>query len=174
MRRRVSNRATRSRFARVTRTLAGAIALASLALACGGDEKPAEPAAIPAEPGQAAVPGGAAAPAADVPAPAGDAIAQEGVVPEGYPSDVPVYPGAAPGSSMAMPGLGVFATFQSGDSLEKILAYYRDELTKGGWSVQDTADRMGLDATKEARSVQVRARQTETGQSEIAVNTSEK
>ena len=170
MRRRATNRATRSRSARITRSLAAAIALASLALACGGDESaPAEPAATP---GEAAPAPSEAAPAANMPAP-GDAVAQEGVVPEGYPSDVPVYPGATPGSSMAMPGVGVFATFVSNDSVEKILAHYREELTKGGWTVQDTADGMGIDATKESKSVTVSARQTDNG-TEIAVNTAEK
>jgi len=67
----------------------------------------------------------------------------------------------------------VFATFQSGDSVEQVLTHYRAELTKGGWSVKDTADGMGVDATKESRSVKVSARQTDNG-TEIAVNTSEK
>jgi hypothetical protein len=170
------DRATLSRFVRISRCLAGAVALASLALACGDESKPTEPAAAPTDAEQAAsAPGEAAAPAAAVPgAPEGDAVAQEGVLPEGYPSDVPVYPGATPGSSMAMPGLGVFATFQSSDGIEQILGFYRDGMTKGGWSVQDTADKMGLDATKESRSVQVRVRPGDSGRTEIAVNTSEK
>jgi hypothetical protein len=52
------------------------------------------------------------------------------VVPEGYPTDVPVYPGATPGSSMTMPGLGVFATFESDDTVDKIVEHYRTELTR--------------------------------------------
>jgi hypothetical protein len=103
-----------------------------------------------------------------------DATATEGVIPEGYPSDVPVYPGSAPGPAMAMPGLGVFATFESDDSVEAILTHFRGELTKSGWTVEDAPGGGGLDAAKEGRSVQVRARANEAGRSEIAVNVSEK
>ncbi len=178
MRRRSSDRSNRSRRARAACWLACGIALASIAWACGGDDSPA-PAATPAEPTQAEPsPIAPAPPAGATPAAPGevapdDAIASEGVIPEGYPTDVPVYPGAAPGSSMTMPGLGVFATFQSDDSVQDILNHYRGELAKGGWSVEDSADGTGVDGTKGARSVQVRARQNEEGRSEIAVNVSE-
>jgi len=179
MRRRTSDRSTRSRLAQAAYLLACGIALASIGWACGGGEssKP-ESAATPAEPAQTQpAPGEAAPPAGAMPAPGqaapGEAVAAEGVVPEGYPSDVPLYPGATPGSSMSMPGLGVFATFSSDDTVDKILAHYRGELAKGGWSVSDSADGGGVDGTKGKRSVQVRARKNETGQSEIAINVSE-
>ena len=31
---------------------------------------------------------------------------------------------------MVMPGLGVFATFESNDAVDAVLAHFRDELTK--------------------------------------------
>ena len=169
MRRRFPDRSTRSRFPRAAWLLACAIALTLVALACGSDEtSPSEPAATPEAPGEPAAqpaPGQSAAP--------GDAVASEGVIPEGYPSDVPVYPGATPGASMTMPGLGVFATFESNDPLDKIQSHYRGELGKNGWSVLDSADGSGLDATKGSRSVQVRLRKNEEGHSEIAISFSE-
>ena len=174
MRRRSSDRGTRSRRAGTAYLLACGIALASLGWACGGEESaPPAPAATDAAQGQPA-PAEAAPPAA---APgdqaSGEGTATDGVIPEGYPSDVPVYPGAKPGSAMSMPGLGVFATFESDDPVEKIREHYRSELGKGGWSVTDSADGGGIDATKGTRSVQVRARQNEQGRSEIAINASE-
>jgi hypothetical protein len=173
MRRRSSDRGTRSRLAGAAYLLACGIALASIGWACGGDEASSpEPAASPGEPAQAQ-PGEAAPPAAAPSDLAPEATATDGVIPEGYPSDVPVYPGAKPGSAMSMPGLGVFATFASDDAVEKILEHYRSELSKGGWSVTDSPDGGGVDATKGKRSVQVRARQDEQGRSEIAVNASE-
>ncbi|HKA16002.1 MAG TPA: hypothetical protein VKH41_13355 [Myxococcota bacterium] len=100
-------------------------------------------------------------------------IASDGVIPEGYPSDVPVYPGATPGASMAMPGLGVFATFVSSDAIDQVQTYYRGELGKNGWSVTNSPDGSGLDASKGNRSVQVRLRKNDEGRSEIAINVSE-
>jgi len=174
MRRRSSERSTRSRLVQTTHALACAIAVASIG--CGSGEPAATPAptAAPTAPAPVeAVPGAAAIPAPAADAATGESIAAEGVIPEGFPSDVPVYPGAAPGSSMSMPGLGVFATFESNDAADKIVEHYRGELSKGGWSVTDSADGGGVDATKDKRSVQVRARQTEQGNSEIAINVSE-
>ena len=149
-----------------------AIASLSLVLACGGEESPApapapEPtAADPAVPSTPAPP----TPSAEAPAPGPDTgVVTEGVIPEGYPSDIPVYPGADPGPAMAMPG-GVFVTFESDDTVEAILAHYRAELANNGWTVQDSPDGTGVDGTKDGRSVQVRARTAESGRSEIAVS----
>jgi hypothetical protein len=174
MRRRSSERSTRSRLAQTTHSLACAIALASIGCGSGEPSPTPAPSAAPTAPAPAeAVPGAAAIPAPAADAATGETIAAAGVIPEGFPSDVPVYPGAAPGSSMSMPGLGVFATFESNDAADKIVEHYRGELSKGGWSVTDSADGGGVDATKDKRSVQVRARQTEQGNSEIAINVSE-
>jgi hypothetical protein len=176
MRRRTTDRFARFRFASAA-LLAGAIALGSLAIACGSEKPTSQEASpAPAEPAQGApATGEAAPPSAGAPADQGapsDAIASEGI-PEGYPKDVPIYPGATPGGSMAMPGMGVFATFTSDDTVDAILTRYREELAKNGWTVQDTTDKGSIEGTKGKRSVQVRARITESGRSEIAVSTSE-
>ena len=172
MRRRSPDRSTRSRLARAG-LLVCAIALGSIAVACGNDESGApEPAATPAEPTQP-VPGEPAPSAAVTPDEADEApdvIVTEGVIPEGFPSDIPVYPGATIGSSMTTPGLGVFATFETDDGVDAILSHYRSELAKNGWSVVDTAQGDGVDGTKGNGSVQVRARPNETKRTEIAIH----
>lgn len=175
MRRRFPDRSTRSRLARAG-LLVCAIALGSIAVACGNNEpETAAPAATPAEP--AAPAPEAAPPAAAIPAPDEDedeeavpVVVTEGVIPEGFPSDVPIYPGASAGSSMTTPGLGVFATFDTDDAVEAILAHYRSELAKNGWSLVDTAQGDGVDGTKGDRSLKLRARRNEENRSEIAIN----
>ena len=171
MRLRSSHRGVRSRLARAAYLLAWALALASIGSACGSQEGAStEPAASPgAAPGDAAPPAPGAAATEE---PAGEAIATVDEVPAAYPSDLPVYPGATPGSAMTMPGLGIFATFTTSDSIEKVLEHYRVELAKNGWSVSDSVGGAGVDGIKGNRSVQVRARE-EDGHSEIAVNLSE-
>jgi hypothetical protein len=161
MRRRSPYRSTRTRLARAG-LLVCAIALGSIAVACGNEEPAApEPAATPAEPTPQPAPEGAP-----------EAILTDGVIPEGFPSDIPIYPGATIGSSMTMPGLGVFATFGTDDGVDAILTHYRSELAKKGWSVVDTPEGDGVDGTKENRSVQVRARKNEENRTEIAINVS--
>jgi hypothetical protein len=180
MRRRSSNRSNFFGLAPIRLALAGALAVGSLA--CGSEKTPTPEAAAPSTSNSApgmpdsAAPSEATPPVTDQGTDQGsgeDAIASEGVIPEGFPSDVPIYPGATPGSSMAMPGLGVFATFQTGDSVDKILSHYRSELANGGWSVADTPTGDGVDGTKGKRSVQVRVRAGEDGNSEIAISFSE-
>jgi hypothetical protein len=154
------------------------IALGPLAFACGGEES-APPAAAPSpeaaieQPATPAPEPGAPPATATTPAPDPGGIATDGVIPEGYPSDIPVYPGADPGPAMTMPGLGLFVTFESDDTPEAILTHFRTELANNGWAVQDSADGDGVDGTKEGRSVQVRARTAESGRSEIAVSVDE-
>ena len=138
--------------------LAGALALASLSLACGSDEtasspEPAagEPAASEPAPASPAptepAPGTAAAPDAAAAA-SGEGVATDGVIPSGFPSDVPIYPGAEPGPGMSMPGLGVFATFEVDDSPEQILGRWTWRLAR---SVRKTLDRKASQEFPEAK-----------------------
>jgi hypothetical protein len=152
-----------------------ALFLVSIASSCGKDESanPA-PAATPAETPQAApatpVPPAAGAPTQ--PSDEGDtpAVVTEGAIPEGFPNDIPVYPGATIGSSMTTPGLGVFATFETDDPVETILTHYRGELAKSGWSLTDSAQGDGLDGTKDNRMLMLRARKGDDNRTEIAIN----
>ncbi len=183
MQRRFPASSTRTRIARAG-LLVCALALASIALACGKEESSAPTSAAAPAPQAAAAPAETpqAAPAAGgdaevVPGEDGgpDTVMTEGVLPQGYPSDVPVYPGATIGSSMSTPGLGVFATFNSDDAPQTVLSHYRTELAKGGWSVVDTPDGNGVDGTKGNRTVQVRARKAggDDNRTEIAVDASQ-
>ena len=172
MRRRFPYRSIRSRLARAG-LLVCAIALGSIAVACGNEEPGApEPAASPAEPTQPAPESAPSAAATPGPAEAGDPdpTLTEDALPEDFPSDVPIYPGAKIGPSISMPGEGVFATFQTDDAVDAILTHYRSELAKNGWSVVDTAEGDGLEGTKGGRSVDLRARPSEGNHTEIAIS----
>jgi hypothetical protein len=144
-------------------------------MACG-DREPATPQPPPTlgETPQAAPE--TAAPGTAVPAPeegdgrVPDVVTTEGSIPEGFPKDVPVYPGSEIGSSMTTPGLGVFSTFESDDPVDTIVSHYRSELTKSGWSVVDSPDGDGVDGTKDKRTVQVRARKNPDKGTEIAIH----
>lgn len=58
-------------------------------------------------------------------------------LPVDFPKDFPVYPGAAVAGSVSGmkqgEGSGHLVTFTTKDSLEKVIKYYTDELTKQGW-----------------------------------------
>jgi hypothetical protein len=142
-------------------------------IACGSDESKPPAEASPADAGAATEAEGAS-PTGEPVAPAADGEAQvtEHVIPEGFPSDVSVYPGAKVGPAMTMPGLGVFVTFESEDDVSAVLDHYRTSLADSGWSVSDIPD-VGLDAKKDSRSVTIRARENETGKTDIAVNVKE-
>lgn len=169
MQRRFSDRSIRSRLARAS-LLVCAIALGSIAVACGNEEPGApEPAASPAEPTQPAPESAPSAAATPDPA---EPIMTEGAIPEGFPSDIPVYPGATIGPSMSVPGEGVFATFATDDAVDAILTHYRSELAKNGWSVVDTAERDGIDGTKGGRKVELRVRPNEENRTDIAISLS--
>src|SRR5262245_2585885 len=177
MRRRSPDRSIRTRLARAT-PLVCAIAVGSIAVACGSDETqtpapeatPAQPGATEPAPGQTPPAPAAAPSAAEDDGAMPDVTLSEGVLPDGYPSDVPVYPGANIGSTMTQPGLGVFSTFDTDDGVDGILTYYRSELAKNGWSVVDSASGDGVDGTKGNRSVQMRARKNEENRTEIAIS----
>jgi hypothetical protein len=96
----------------------------------------------------------------------------EDIVPETYPSDVPIYPDATPGSAMVVPGLGMFITFITEDDPATVYEHYRAGLGEAGWSLSD-APESGIDAAKEGRTVQVRARPDDSGKTEIAINIDE-
>jgi len=139
---------------------------AGLALACGREEPAATTSSSPsnAESAQPAAPATTETQREDV-------QVFEGAVPDGYPSDVPIYPTSEPDGAMAIPGLGMFATFQSDDPVEKILEHFRSGFEENGWTVEASMDD-GVDVKKGDRTVEVRVR-PRNGRSEIAVNISE-
>ena len=56
-------------------------------------------------------------------------------LPEGFPDDVPLYPGAKIIVALTVPGGGVMASFETADAPKKILDFYRRELPTKGWEV---------------------------------------
>lgn len=90
-----------------------------------------------------------------------------GSVPDDFPKDVPLYPGATPGDSLAIPGGAAVAIFNSDDSVETVLAFYEKQLPEQGWSIQNAREGM-VSANKGKRTVTVAVEAREAG-SEIAV-----
>lgn len=67
-------------------------------------------------------------------------------LPEGFPSDFPLYPEAKIVSSFTANGggtSGVSVVWENQDSLEKIIAFYKVELPKGEWKIVSSFDREG-------------------------------
>ena len=177
---RPSDRSARSQLLGTVRWLALGIALGAIALACGSGETakteaPKTPSAVaPEAPAAPQAPSAAAAPESQSDDDSLDVLPKvtEGVVPEGFPSDVPTYPRGGAGSAFTMAGVGVFASFLTEDAADPVISFYRSELAKNGWTVKDSADGAGVDGTKGDRTVQVRARPDPEGKTEIAINVS--
>jgi len=125
---------------------------ATLVLACGGDEETVE------------IEGGELTFEAE-----GDGVRisgeKEGVgaisgrfgenaeIPDGFPEDVPIYPGADVIGGMVAGGGGM-VTLQSGDDLGKVTAFYRENLVKEGWNLaseMDLGEQRVLAVQKEGR-----------------------
>lgn len=63
-------------------------------------------------------------------------------IPDSFPKDFPVYPGAKVTSSLSGNGQaengGFWLTLTTGDSLEKVSSYYKDNLKSKGWTITST------------------------------------
>ena len=102
-------------------------------LACGAEsEAPEQPAEKPA----------VADPTALEPAVAPPRAFQRAVLPEQFPKDLPQYPGATLGDARIGPGGGMFAQYNSPDSMEKVAAFYHSSLESEGWGIE--TERRGL------------------------------
>jgi len=142
------------------------IALTALALACGKSEDK-KASAIPAPSGTAAtgpsdetIPGGPG----ELPA----EIAQ-GELPKDFPSDLPIYPGAKPTTAMMVGGSGL-VVLNSPASIADVLAHYREELPKQGWTVDEVSESPGrVAAHKGKRTATISISQGEGGQTEIGL-----
>ncbi|MBP9827472.1 hypothetical protein KBC99_03275 [Candidatus Saccharibacteria bacterium] len=55
-------------------------------------------------------------------------------LPNNFPSDIAIYPGATVSYSLVDKNNNITVTLQSGDSIEKIEAYYIQALSTQGWS----------------------------------------
>jgi hypothetical protein len=132
------------------------------ALACGsGDSGPAEAPAA-----EAAPPPSASAPAPSEPA--AEPTISSGELHANYPSDLPVYPGAAAGTSLSVPGAALMATFESEDATGTITDYLKNALAEKGWAVSNQ-DAETLEATKTSRTAIFRVSDSDGGGSTIVV-----
>ena len=63
-------------------------------------------------------------------------------VPDTFPKDFPIYPGAKVASSLsgaqAGKSNGFWLTMTTNDSSDKVVSFYKTELTKNGWTVDST------------------------------------
>ena len=74
-------------------------------------------------------------------------------IPDGFPEDVPIYPGSDVIGGMVA-GAGGMVTLQTGDDAEKVAAFYREKLVNEGWSLapeMDLGGRQMLPIEKESR-----------------------
>lgn len=132
-------------------------ALTALALGCGGSDEGGEatPGATPAATGEApetptagttTIQGEYASEAAEI---------ARGQLPQDYPSDLPVYPGAQPTTSMMVGGSGLIV-LSSNAPVADVLAHYREALPSQGWTVDSVSEKPGrLSAHKESRSATI-------------------
>ncbi len=66
-------------------------------------------------------------------------------IPDNFPKDIPIYPGSTPsgswsGSNSNKNESGHFVVLETGDSYDKVVAYYKAELPKQGWSIENALD----------------------------------
>ncbi|MGQ9574010.1 MAG: hypothetical protein ACUVUC_01705 [Thermoguttaceae bacterium] len=77
-------------------------------------------------------------------------------LPDGFPEDAPIYPGAKLTTSMTLPE-GMQVSLQTADAAEKVSAFYKERLKAGGWELKatmDTGQAIMLLAEKEGRNLQ--------------------
>lgn len=104
------------------------------AIACGGEQRPAE-----------------GTPAPEPPPPTGPVTARtvapedevfeaekgrEGQLPTGFPDDVPLYANARPLSSMATAEHGTAVSLHSSDPADAVFAWYREHYAQQGWTIE--------------------------------------
>lgn len=85
-------------------------------------------------------------------------IGDEVDIPEEFPKDVPIFPGATPMASMSAADEGIIVTFKSEEEQQDILDFYQTKLEDDGWEILKNPrfDRqLAFDAIKDNRKVSV-------------------
>lgn len=91
-------------------------------------------------------------------------VSTQNKLPDNWPSDAPSYPGATitfagqSNSTADNPNSGFSVTMTSGDSVDKVTKYYRDNLAQQGWKITDDAlinNTTALGASKDNRQFSV-------------------
>ena len=89
-------------------------------------------------------------------------------LPADFPADIPVYPGATVEFTPSK-GAGVSVTLIAPDAMFRVAMYYKEELKKNGWRIDDKHSREDrVDATKGKRRCTVRL--TEAGSLRTRIN----
>lgn len=104
---------------------------------CGGSEEPSAPSpAKPAAPEAKAPPTDAPA-AQTAPAESDKSnVVVTNTVPDGFPSDVPEYPGANVLQGRAAGDSSLSMRFETGDSADQVVKFYNDALVEEKWSTE--------------------------------------
>ena len=151
--------------------MVGTVLVSGLLFAgCGGAEtktaegpKTDKPAAAPAAPAAPTTPTSVSVP--------GGGTASVGTLPADFPKDVPVYTGATVVSSSTAGGV-VGAVLNTGDAIDKVSAYYKDELAKNGWSTPQAMN-AGVNtiirATKEKRQAAIAIMKDTEGKTSVSI-----
>ena len=85
-------------------------------------------------------------------------IGDEVEIPEEFPKDVPIFPGATPMAFLSAPGEGIIVTFKSSEEQQDIYDFYQSSLADGGWEVVEDSmfgKQLSFDALKDSRKVSV-------------------
>ena len=134
--------------------LAAALLLA-LSLGCG-DAEEAAPARGTAQP--------PARPAQDL---VGEVDMGTEGLPEGFPSDLPLYPGSAPTRWMAAEGPGALVVFDADAKPEVVFDHFKKELPVAGWEVaqasQANPKHWSVFASKSGRNARISIAPAESG-----------
>jgi len=78
-------------------------------------------------------------------------------LPKGFPSDIPLYPGARVRQTIVRPQLTT-VELETADDFSKVMAFYKKALPESGWTATDqggNAKYAGIRATKGARNFSV-------------------
>jgi len=132
--------------------------IASLAMACvftiacdSGTQEPEAPAQAPAQGASAPLESGEGTELQSQ-SPLPPTEVREGLspgMPADFPSDVPIYPGSVPaqGKSAVADGIPLAAVqLRSNDSAEVIYDFYRDKLSRDGWTLDERKNLEGKNA----------------------------
>jgi hypothetical protein len=98
---------------------------------------------------------------------AGNAQIAQGSLPDGFPTDLPMFPDAQPKTSMMVGNSGL-VVLTSNASLSDVLTHFREQLPSQGWTVDSVSEAAGgtkatVKAHKDARTATVSLNQAKGG-----------
>jgi hypothetical protein len=153
-----------SRFRPTFPTLAIALLACALLAGCGSSDEASAPAEAP--------PAAEPAPVTETPAPAPPPMAiEEGTLPDGFPDDIPIFPGSEPAASVSLgAAVPALTTFTTDASPADVLSFYEGAFAEKGWSVEVSDPDAGLiGGTKDGRKATIRTTPRSEGGTSIAV-----